>query len=130
MTKNKDIYDIQELSINSKYNDLGAAYYHNGLVFASERTKGANQGRSSTNTFSFLDLYYTEVRHFEGEVCGTMKYGTPVKFSSKINSRLHEAIVTFNEDERHEEPVVSVDVDFCIGWAALRGRRKGAVPAS
>jgi outer membrane protein OmpA-like peptidoglycan-associated protein/tetratricopeptide (TPR) repeat protein len=99
MTKNKDIYDVQELSINSIYNDLGPAYYYNGIVFASERTKGANQGRKSSNTYSYLDLYYTEVRHFEGETCGTFNYGIPVKFSSRLNSRLHEAIVTFNEDE-------------------------------
>ena len=99
MNKSKGLFQVEELSINSKYNDLGASYYYNGLVFASERTKGANQGRHSTDNYSFLDLYYTEVRHFEGETCGTFKYGIPIDFSGKINTRLHEAIVTFNEDE-------------------------------
>ena len=99
MNKNKEIYQVEELSFNSIYNDLGPAYYYNGLVFASERTRGANLGRQSTDNYSFLDLYYTEVRHFEGETCGTFKYGIPIDFSSKINTRLHEAIVTFNEDE-------------------------------
>jgi outer membrane protein OmpA-like peptidoglycan-associated protein/tetratricopeptide (TPR) repeat protein len=100
MTKSASIYEIKHLDFNSNLDDFGAAYFNEGIVFASERDKGSVVKRQHTWTGNpFLELYYVEAKKINGESCGKAQYGRPEKFSGKVNSKFHEAAATFHKSE-------------------------------
>ena len=95
-TKGEGVYEIARTTFNSNLDDFGAAFYKNGIVFASERDKGTAIKRNHTWTGNpFTDLYFVPTKG-----CGTkVTTGKPEKFSDDINTKYHDAVVTFNKDQ-------------------------------
>jgi outer membrane protein OmpA-like peptidoglycan-associated protein len=95
-TKGEGIYTINRTKFNSNLDDFGAAFYKDGIIFASERDKGAAVKRSHCWTGEpFLDLYFVPIKN-----CGAdVTTGRPEKFTSDVNSKYHDAVVTFTKDQ-------------------------------
>ena len=99
MSKNEGIYQIENLSFNSNLDDFGPTFYKEGLVFASERDKGFAVKREHTWTGNpFLELYKVESKGLNSTTCSTLSFGKADKFSSELNTKYHEAAVTFSSD--------------------------------
>ncbi len=100
MTKGAGIYEVKHLDFNSEVDDFGPNYYQDGILFASDRDKGTFVKREHGWTGNpFLELYYTEAKETkkgEDGVCGEFVYARPEKFNKKLNSKYHEAVVTFS----------------------------------
>ena len=94
-TKGLGIYDVKRATFNSELDDFGSTFYKDGIVFASERDKGVAFKRQHSWTGEpFLDLYFVPMKN-----CGSeATYGRPEKFSSDVNSKFHDAQVTFTGD--------------------------------
>jgi len=100
MTKNAGVYQINQLEFNSNLDDMSPTIYGDGLIFASERDKGIAIKRTHTWTGNpFLELYYLDAKPVDSEECGEYTFGSPKKFSDDLNSKFHEAAVTFSDDE-------------------------------
>ncbi len=99
-TKHAGIYEVTHLAFNSPFDDMSPTYYDGNIVFASERDQGVAVKRKSTWTGNpFLELYQIEAKEIEGEECGNYEYGTTAKkFSQHINTKYHEAAVSFSRD--------------------------------
>jgi outer membrane protein OmpA-like peptidoglycan-associated protein len=95
-TKGVDIYNVQRATFNSEFDDFGATMYKDGIVFASERGKGiAFKREHSWTGRPFLDLYFVPFKNNGSDVT----YGRPEKFSDDINSKYHDAMVTFDKSQ-------------------------------
>jgi outer membrane protein OmpA-like peptidoglycan-associated protein len=95
-TKGVDIYNVQRATFNSEFDDFGATMYKDGIVFASERGKGiAFKREHSWTGRPFLDLYFVPFKNNGSDVT----YGRPEKFSDDINSKYHDAMVTFDKGQ-------------------------------
>jgi outer membrane protein OmpA-like peptidoglycan-associated protein len=95
-TKGVDIYNVQRATFNSDLDDFGATMYKDGIVFASERDKGISIKRDHSWTGKpFLDLYFVPFKNNGSEVT----YGRPEKFSKDINSKYHDASVSFDKGQ-------------------------------
>lgn len=101
LEKNNGIYEIEHLDFNSNVDDFSPAYYKDGVIFASERDKGSAVKRIHSWTGQpFNELYYVDAKEKKkSEIGCTYEYGTPKKFSKAINTKFHEAGVTFTKDE-------------------------------
>ena len=98
-TKNVGVYEVQHLDFNSALDDFGGAVYQNGLVFASDRAQGAAVKRDHAWTGNpFLELYYVETRRTDEEDPLSTVYGRAEKFAADVNSKFHDAAVSFTED--------------------------------
>jgi outer membrane protein OmpA-like peptidoglycan-associated protein/tetratricopeptide (TPR) repeat protein len=100
-TKGDGIYEVVAAGFNSRLDDFGPAFYKDGnregIVFASERDKGVIVKRNHSWTGNpFLDLYFVPAKKNGSK----MVYGRPEKFASDINSKYHDAIVTFSKDKQ------------------------------
>lgn len=95
-TKGLEIYDVKIANFNSQYDDFGSHFYKDGIIFASERDKGIAVKREHSWTGRpFLDLYFVPIKG-----CGTeVTYGRPEPFASDINTKYHDAVVTFNKEQ-------------------------------
>ena len=84
-------YSIKNLDANSKYGDFGTTFYgKDKIVFSSSRA-GSEGNKWDGNDQPFLDLYIGEVDE-KGEI-------SKVKpFSRSVNSKYHDAMVTFSPD--------------------------------
>ena len=85
-------YTIKNLNINTKYADLGAAYFGDStIIFSSPRGKSMIKNIWKPNKQPYLNLYIGEIA-FDGEVINkkNMKRG--------LNSKFHEANVIFTKD--------------------------------
>ena len=86
---------VSSLDINSAEVDLGPAFYGNGLVFASSRNlKGVRKNRGA-----FLNLFFVPFKFSRTSKDLELIYGSPSRFSEHLDSKSHEAIVTFNQDQ-------------------------------
>jgi tetratricopeptide (TPR) repeat protein len=94
-TKGEGVYDVKRATFNSDFDDFGSTFYKDGIVFASERDPGISVKRNHSWTGQpFLDLYFVPIKG-----CGTeVTYGRPEKFANDINSKYHDAVVTFDKD--------------------------------
>lgn len=81
-------YEVVLLPINGPLDDLGPAFYQNGLVF------GAIKEESTKRKSAFFDLYFAAQTAED-----IFSFEAPSQFSSELNSKLNEAIVTFNSKE-------------------------------
>ncbi len=100
MTANSAFYEIERIPmINSDLDDFGAVFFKQGIIFASERDKGGPIKRISSWTGNpFLELYYAEIyAEEEGEF--NFSYGSPEKYASKLNTKLHDGPVAFSRDQ-------------------------------
>lgn len=94
MQKNADIYEITPLDFNSNLDDFSPAIFNDQIIFASERAVNGPVHRESTWTGeSFLELYEV-VRKKEN---GVYTYSRPEKYAKNINSKYHDAAVSFSK---------------------------------
>ncbi|MFZ1497419.1 MAG: OmpA family protein, partial [Saprospiraceae bacterium] len=99
-TKNDGMYEIKNAEINTSYDDFGAVYYAKGMVFASERDKGSAIKREHTWTGNpFLELYFVDTKKNKEDFT-KWKYGRAEKFSSELNTKYHDAAVSFSDDQK------------------------------
>ncbi len=82
MKKNTNVYSIHLGEFNSPSSDFGPAFYKNGLVFASVGNHG------------YFDLQFVEIKKQQQAI----EYGQRQRFSDKLRSQYHDAMVTFNAD--------------------------------
>lgn len=87
-------FDIKNLSINSEYSEFSPMFYgEEQVVFSSAKdTAFLNTRRFKWNNQPFLDLYVAKINEESQELKDALK------FSKKINSKYHEASVTFSSD--------------------------------
>lgn len=85
---------IRNLSINSRYSDFAPMFHNeNEVVFASAMDSAfITTRRYKWNNQPFLDLYVAKLNEESGEVWDA------VKFSKKVNTKYHEAGVSFSPD--------------------------------
>ncbi len=102
MTKNEGVYEIENMPFNTDLDDFSPMLYGEGIVYASEyKDSGTPIKREHTWTGNpFLELFYverTKVRKRNKE--HGYEYGSAKAFSNRLNSKYHDASVTFNADE-------------------------------
>lgn len=95
LTQKKDKFAIENLKINTPYSDFSPMYYQpDELVFASARDSSVfHTRRYKWNNQPYLDLYVAKINE------GSQELKNALKFSKKINSKYHEASVTFSPDK-------------------------------
>ncbi|MCF8236568.1 MAG: OmpA family protein [Saprospiraceae bacterium] len=99
MTKHAGIYEVRNLPINSDLDDFSPAIYEDNVIFASDRDRGSAIKREHTWTGSpFLELFKVQIKNESGQF-GAETYGKPEKFSKDLNSKYHDAAVTFSADQ-------------------------------
>lgn len=99
MTKHAGIYEVQNLPFNSDLDDFSPAIFEDNVIFASDRDRGSAIKREHTWTGSpFLELFKTQIKNESGQF-GAETYGKPEKFSNDLNSKYHDAAVTFSTDQ-------------------------------
>ncbi len=89
-------YTLRNLDINSRYSEFGPMFYEdNQLVYASAMDSAFfNTRRYKWNNQPYLDLYVAKINEETDEVKSALR------FSKKINSKYHEAVVTFSPDKK------------------------------
>ncbi len=87
-------YTIRNIKTNSEYSDFSPMFYNEDqLVFASAMDSSFfSTRRYKWNNQPYLDLYVAKVNNESQEVKDA------IKFSKKINTKYHEASVTFSPD--------------------------------
>jgi outer membrane protein OmpA-like peptidoglycan-associated protein len=94
LSQTSDRYEIKHLAdINTKYSEFGVAYYgENQVVFASSRKVRSLRNRTwANNSQPYLNLY-------KGNTTGSGEITDIELFSSKINTKYHEAGAVFSSD--------------------------------
>ncbi len=90
--KDSSLYEVNNLTINSKYSDFSASYYDSGFVFVSGREEVKKKKYTDQMVkAAFLDLYYT--KQFGDSL------GMPIRLSDNINSKFHEGPVAFYQSD-------------------------------
>ena len=89
-------FDIFNLAINSKYSEFSPMFHENNeVVFASSNdTAIFNTRKYKWNNQPYLDLYVAKINE------ETQELKNAIKFSKKINTKYHEASVTFSPDNK------------------------------
>jgi len=105
LVEDKDV-SLNNLEINSKYQDFSPAYFRKDkVVFASSRDDSYLVNRKwNGNNQPFLDLYLADI--LDNNVLTNVR-----KFSNKINKKFHDAPATFNK-EGSDMVVTRNDYDF------------------
>ncbi|WP_405384863.1 OmpA family protein [Maribacter sp. LLG6340-A2] len=90
----KDRFDIKNLNINSINSDFSPMYYEDDeMVYASAKDSSIyNTRRYKWNNQPYLDLYVAKVNKESKDLKDA------IKFSKEINTKYHEASVTFSSD--------------------------------
>ena len=90
----KQNFDVLNLAINSKYSEFSPMFYNDGqVVYASANdTSIFNTRRYKWNDQPYLDLYVAKINEESQELRDA------IKFSRKVNTKYHEASVTFSPD--------------------------------
>jgi len=88
--------NISNIAVNSEYSDFSPMFYQDDkMVFASAMDSAFfNTRRYKWNDQPYLDLYVAKLNEQSNEVRDA------VKFSKKINTKYHEASVTFSPDQQ------------------------------
>ncbi len=85
-------YSIKSIDANSKYSDFGATFMGEKIVFSSSRKKpGINNRVWRGNKQPFLDLYI-------GDLTSSGEIENVKPFSEKVNTKYHDAFVSFSSD--------------------------------
>ncbi len=87
-------FELKNMSINTKYSDFSPMFLDsNQVVFSSAKDSSFFKTRKyKWNDQPFLDLYVAEINKESQD----LKHA--IKFSKKINTKYHEASVTFSPD--------------------------------
>jgi outer membrane protein OmpA-like peptidoglycan-associated protein len=85
-------YSIKSIDANSKYSDFGSTFMGEKIVFSSTRRKpGINNKVWRGNKQPFLDLYI-------GDLSSSGEVENVRSFSEKVNTKYHDAFVSFSSD--------------------------------
>ncbi len=92
----EEAFGIKNLEINSRYSDFAPMFYENNqVVFASSVDSAFfHTRRYKWNDQPYLDLYVAKMNEQSDELRGA------VKFSKAINTKYHEAAVSFSPDRQ------------------------------
>lgn len=84
------LFELKKVYFNSNALDFSPAWYNDGLVFVSARTRGAT--KYNWNETSYLDLYYLSdsMQSIESDA---------LPFYQKMNSKFHEGPLSFYNDD-------------------------------
>lgn len=111
-------YEVSPVFANETESNFSPAFFKNGIVFASERSKPTKTvGVSQWTGHSYLDIYFSEIfaniENIEpvslskaqggpnsNEILAVNKFSEPVPFSKVINSPYNEGPVCFSQDEK------------------------------
>lgn len=99
-------YKVDNLDINTKYQDFGTTFYgKDKIIFSSSRPKPGTilQSKWKENGQPFLDLY-------EGTINEDGSISDVKLFSKTLNTKFHEATVSFSPDQK----VVYFTRDFFV----------------
>ena len=90
----EDRFTIDNLDVNSEYSDFSPMFYNDEeVVYASSKDSSFyNTRRYKWNDQPFLDLFVAKVNEESQQLKDALK------FSKKINTKYHEASVTFSPD--------------------------------
>lgn len=90
----KDKFEIKNLTINSEYSEFSPTFLNDGkVVFASAKDSSVfSTRRYKWDNQPYLDLYTAKLNE------ETQELRDAVKFSKNINTKYHEAAVTFTPD--------------------------------
>lgn len=90
----KQDFELKNLSINTEYSDFSPMFLDsNQMVFASAKDSSfLNTRRYKWNDQPFLDLYVAKINEESQDLKNA------IKFSKNINTKYHEASVTFSPD--------------------------------
>ncbi len=89
-------FEIQNLSVNSEYSDFAPMFHNeNDVVFASANDSSfLTTRRYKWDNQPYLDLYVGQLNEESSDIKNA------VKFSKQINTKYHEAAVTFSPDNK------------------------------
>ena len=92
----EEVFGVKNLDINSKYSDFGPMFYGGDKIVFSSSVDSAffKTRRYKWNNQPYLDLYVARMNAESDEL------GNAVKFSKEINTKYHEAAVTFSPDQK------------------------------
>ncbi|MFS4455335.1 OmpA family protein [Maribacter sp. 2304DJ31-5] len=92
--KDKHRFEIKNIKINSKYSDFSPMFYNSDkVVYASAKDSSFFKTRRyKWNNQPYLDLYVAQLNE------ESMELKNAIKFSKKVNTKYHEASVTFSPD--------------------------------
>jgi len=90
----EETFDIKNLSINTEYSDFSPMFHNEDeVVFASAKDSAFfNTRRYKWNNQPFLDLYVAKMNEESEDL------KSAVKFAKAVNTKYHEASVTFSPD--------------------------------
>lgn len=88
--------ELKNLAINTKYSDFSPMFLDsNQVVFASAKDSSfLSTRRYKWNNQPYLDLYVAKINEEDEDLKDA------IKFSKKINTKYHEASVTFSPDNK------------------------------
>ncbi|EAR02786.1 OmpA family protein [Maribacter sp. HTCC2170] len=94
LRNSKQEFDVLNLAINSKYSEFSPMFHSDGqIVYASSNdTSIFNTRKYKWNNQPFLDLYVAKLNEESQELKDA------IKFSKAVNTKYHEASVTFAPD--------------------------------
>ena len=89
-------FAIKNLEVNSEYSDFAPMYYGKGQIVYASSVDSAffKTRRYKWNEQPYLDLYVARMNE------ESLALGSAVKFSKEINTKYHEAAVTFSPDRQ------------------------------
>ncbi|OHX66260.1 hypothetical protein NH26_07790 [Flammeovirga pacifica] len=87
LLKDQDLFEVKNSTFNSDQDDFSPFKYNGGYVFSSNRKAKQTGGKKyAWDGGSFLDLFYVD------------SLGSVNNFSSKVNSKYHEASASISPD--------------------------------
>lgn len=98
------LYQILFLKeLNTNDDEFSPAYYKNGIVFVSDRSKGGAAKFIDPKTGgSFTDMYFVPAQVKDSELL-IYAYGEPEKLSGKLSYKYHDGPASFLEKDGGEE---------------------------
>tara|TARA_R110002072_G_scaffold303042_1_gene491784 strand:- start:13891 stop:15828 length:1938 start_codon:yes stop_codon:yes gene_type:complete len=84
-------YELEKVSVNTKFSDFGPSYYGDKLVFASSTTKSEGGKNFQWNDQPYLDLFVADI-DAEGRLSEAKD------LPGDINTKYHESSTTFSKD--------------------------------
>lgn len=93
LSKNKSLYTVQNIAINTNKSDFGTAFYKDKVVFTSARdTTNFDKKLYNWNKQPFLSLFVAERSAVDGNLFNE------TIFIPNVMTKYHEATVTFSPD--------------------------------
>jgi len=84
-------YELEKVSVNTKYSDFGPSYYGDKLVYASATTKSEGAKNFEWTDQPFLDLFVADM-----DSLGNLSNAKAL--NGDVNTKYHESSTTFSKD--------------------------------